>query len=62
MFPEYIFHIPLGCYFSQLFPGFKLPPEIQTECMADGGLVTVATEERPTPDVPEHVRARAHSG
>jgi hypothetical protein len=57
--PEYIFHIPLGCYFSKLFPGFKLPPEIQTERTIDGDLLMIATEEKLDPDFPEHVqRAR----
>jgi hypothetical protein len=56
-FPQSIFHAPWLAYLSApLAAGVKLPPEIQTEDMADGGLLIVATEERLDPDIPEHVR------
>jgi len=57
MFPESIFHIPWFAYLCPpLASGLKLPPEIQTERAADGGLLMIATEERLDPDIPEHVR------
>lgn len=56
-FPESIFHIPWFAYLSAPLPaGVKLPPEIQTETMADGGLLMTATEERLDPDIPEYAR------
>jgi hypothetical protein len=45
---------PLGCYFSQLFSGINLPPEIHTERLSDGGLRMIAVEERLESDI--HVR------
>lgn len=56
-FPESIFHIPWFTYLSApLAAGVRLPPEIQTENTADGGLLMIATEERLDPDNPEHAR------
>ncbi len=56
-FPESVFHIPWFAYLSApLAVGVKLPPEIQTETIADGGLFMTATEERLDPDIPEHAR------
>jgi hypothetical protein len=56
-FPESIFHIPWFAYLSApLVHGVKLPSEIQTERMSDGGLLMVATEERLDPDISEHAR------
>jgi hypothetical protein len=56
-FPDSIFHIPWFAYLSApMAAGVKLPPEIQTETTADGGLLMTATEERLDPDIPEHAR------
>jgi hypothetical protein len=56
-FPESIFHIPWLAYLSApLVRDLKLPPELQTERMPNGGLLMIATEERLDPDIPEHAR------
>ncbi len=56
-FPKSIYHIPWFAYLSAaLASGVKLPPEIRTETLADGGLLMIATEERLDPDIPEHAR------
>jgi hypothetical protein len=56
-FPYSIFHVPWIAYLSAEFTaGVKLPPEILTERMRDGGLLMTATKERLDPDNPEHAR------
>jgi hypothetical protein len=57
LFPYTRFHIPWLAYLSApLAAGLELPPEIPTERTADGGLLTIATEERLDPTNPEHLR------
>jgi hypothetical protein len=57
LFPQSFFHIPWIVYLSpSLAARFPLPPEINTERMADGGLLLTATDEAFDPTSPEHLR------
>jgi hypothetical protein len=57
LFPYSRFHIPWIAYLSaNLATDLKLPPEIQTERTADGGLLMIAATERLDPTNPEHLR------
>lgn len=59
-FPESIFHVPWFAYLSApLASGIKPLPGIQTERLADGGVLLVVTEQRLDPDMPDHAQ-RAH--
>jgi hypothetical protein len=56
-FPRSPFEIPwIGYLSSDLAAGVKLTSEIQTERIAGGGLLMIATEDRLDPDKPEHLR------
>ncbi len=59
-FPESVFHIPWLAHLSApLAASLDLPPKILTERTPDGGLLTIAAEERLDPTNPEHLsRAR----
>jgi Immunity protein 52 len=57
LFPYSRFHIPWIAYLSApLAAGLELPPEIQTECTSDGGLLMIVTEDRLDPTNPDHLR------
>jgi hypothetical protein len=57
LFPYSRFHMPWLAYLSApLAAGIELPPEIMTERTPDGGLLTIATEERLEPTNPDHLR------
>jgi hypothetical protein len=56
-FPVSIFRVPWFSYLSApLAISVELPPEIHTERTDDGGLLMIATTDRPDPDNPEHLR------
>jgi hypothetical protein len=56
-FKDSAFHIPwIGYLSAPLAAGVALPPEIVSERTPDGGLLTIATEERLEPENLEHLR------